>query len=59
MYDLLVIASVLGCGWLGFRHGLHAAVVAALELLACLAIAIIAHEPVTNLVDAGLRTRRA
>ena len=55
MYDLLVIASVLGCGWLGFRHGLQAAVVAALEFLACLTIATVAHEPVTDLVDAGIQ----
>lgn len=55
MYDLLVIASVLGCGWLGFRHGLQAAVIAALELLACLTAATVAHEPVTDLVDAGIQ----
>lgn len=55
MYDILVIASVLGCGWLGFRHGLQAAVVAALELLACLAIATVAHEPLASLIDDGIQ----
>jgi hypothetical protein len=55
MYDILVIASVLGCGWLGFRHGLLAAVVAALELLACLAIAMVMHEPIVSLVDDGMQ----
>lgn len=55
MYDLLVIASVLGCGWLGFRHGLQAAVVAALELFACLAIATVAHEPLADLGDSAIQ----
>lgn len=55
MYDVLVIASVVGCGWLGFRYGLHAAVVASLELLACLAVATMGHEPITGLVDSGLQ----
>ena len=55
MYDILVIATVLGCGWLGFRYGLQAAVVAALELLACLAIATVAHEPLISLIDDGFQ----
>lgn len=55
MYDILVIAAILGCGWLGLRLGLRDAVVAGLELLACLAVATVGHEPLADLLEAGLQ----
>jgi hypothetical protein len=55
MYNLLVLASILGCAWLGFQRGFGAAVTAALEWLACLMVAIVLHETVSDHLHAGLR----
>jgi hypothetical protein len=55
MYNLLVLASILGCAWLGFQRGFGAAVTAALEWLACLMVAIVLHETVADHLHAGLR----
>lgn len=46
MYDLLVIAAVLGAAWLGSTKGLHWATSIALEMAAALGLAFLVHEPV-------------
>ena len=55
LYDLLVIATVLGCGWLGIRLGATATAAAALELLVCVLTAVVLHEPVIAAIDGGLK----
>ncbi|NBW95642.1 MAG: hypothetical protein EBR28_02660 [Planctomycetia bacterium] len=46
MYDLLVIAAVLGAVWLGSTKGLHWATSVALEMAASFGLAFLVHEPV-------------
>jgi hypothetical protein len=46
MYDLLVIAAVVGCARLGSTKGLHWATSIALELAAAVGLAFLVHEPV-------------
>jgi len=55
MYNLLVIASILGCAWLGFQRGFRVAVTAALEWLACLMTGIVLHETIADHLHAGLQ----
>lgn len=46
MYDLLVIAAILGCAWLGATKGMHLAACIALEIAAALGLAFLVHEAV-------------
>jgi len=55
MYDLLVIAAVIGCAWLGSTKGLHWTTSIALELAAALGLAFLVHEPVAAVVAAFIR----
>lgn len=48
LLDLLVVAAILGCASWGWLVGLEAASVAALELLACLSVAVMLHEPLAG-----------
>jgi hypothetical protein len=51
MFDLLVIAAIVGCGWLGTQFGLVFASVAAMELFACVVFGTVAHEFVIDQID--------
>ncbi len=53
MYDLIVIAAVLGGGFVGFQWGLRRSVVALLEVVVFLALATMLLEPLTELFEAG------
>ena len=55
MYNILVIASILGCAWLGFQQGFRVAVAAALEWLACLMLGIVLHETIADDVHTALQ----
>jgi hypothetical protein len=55
LYDLLVLAAVIGCGWVGVRIGLGPIAAAALELLGCAIGAAIVHEPLVASIDAAVR----
>lgn len=48
LFDLLVVAAILGCAYWGWLVGLEAASIAALELLACLSVAVMLHEPLAG-----------
>jgi len=52
-FDLLVVAVILGCAYWGWLVGIEAASAAALELLACVSVAVMAHESVAGLLHAG------
>lgn len=52
--DLLVVAAILAFAYRGWMAGLEAASVEALELLACLSIAVLAHEAVAGYLHAGV-----
>ncbi|MFM7137848.1 MAG: hypothetical protein ACKO1M_12400 [Planctomycetota bacterium] len=52
--DVLVVIAILGCAYWGWLVGLHEASVAALELLACLAGAVLLHEFVAGWLHATL-----
>ncbi|MFM8733725.1 MAG: hypothetical protein ACKOC8_00790 [Pirellulales bacterium] len=51
LHDLLVIAAIAGCGWLGSQFGLAFAGAAALELFACVVFGTVAHEFVIDQID--------
>lgn len=51
LHDLLVIAAIAGCGWLGSQFGLAFASVAAIELFACAVFGTVAHEFVVDQLD--------
>ncbi len=53
-FDLLVVAAILGFAYRGWIAGLEAASVEALELLACLSIAVLAHEAVAAFLHTGV-----
>jgi hypothetical protein len=55
LYELLVLAAVIGCGWVGVRIGLASIAAATLELLGCAIGAAIVHEPLVALLDAGVK----
>jgi hypothetical protein len=55
MYDLLVIASVLGCGALGSSKGFRAAGIALLELICCFVPAVLLHESLADLLVFGVK----
>lgn len=55
MYDLLVIAVVLGCAWLGSSKGLHLATCLALEMAASIGLAFLVYEPVAAGVSEFIR----
>lgn len=48
LFDLIVLACVLFFAYLGWEKGMWTAGVAALELLACLSLAVLLHEPIAN-----------
>lgn len=52
LFDLLVVAAILGFAYWGWLVGLQAAGVAALELTACLAVAVVLHEPLAGILHA-------
>lgn len=54
LFDLLVVAGIVACAVWGWRVGLQAASVAALEVLACLSVAVMLHETVAGFLHAGL-----
>lgn len=53
-FDLLVVAAILGFAYRGWMAGLEAASIEALELLACLSVAVMAHEAVAGYLHAGV-----
>jgi hypothetical protein len=53
LWDIIVVAGILGFAYWGWRAGLETAAVAALELLACLAIGVTLHEAVAGWLHAG------
>lgn len=55
MYDLLVIAAVVGCAWLGATKGFHWALAVALELGAAFGAAVLLHEPLAGLISELIR----
>jgi hypothetical protein len=55
MYDLLVIAAVIGCAWLGSTKGFHWALAVTLELGAAFGAAVLLHEPVAGLIAELIR----
>jgi hypothetical protein len=55
LYELVVLAAVIGCGWVGVRIGLGPMAAAALELLGCAIGAAVVHEPLVALLDAASR----
>lgn len=54
LFDLIVVAAVLGLAWWGGIVGLRAAAVAALEVTCCLLLAIVLHETLAGYLHAGL-----
>lgn len=54
LFDLAVIAAILGFAWWGGMVGLRAAGIAALEVICCLIVAIVLHETVAGYLQAGL-----
>lgn len=54
LFDLLVVAAVLGFAYWGWLVGLQAASIAALELVACLTVAVMLHEAVAGALHAVL-----
>ncbi|MGI9178363.1 MAG: hypothetical protein ACR2IT_10985 [Pirellulales bacterium] len=55
MYNILVIAAILGCAWLGFQRGFRVAVTAALEWIACLMLGIVLHETIADYLHTALQ----
>jgi hypothetical protein len=55
MYDLLVIAAVIGCAWLGSTKGFHWALAVTLELGAAFGAAVLLHEPLAGLIAELIR----
>jgi len=53
LFDLLVVAAILGAAYWGWLVGVEVASVAALELLACLGVAVMLHEAVAGFLRAG------
>ena len=53
LFDLLIVAGILVLAYRGWLAGLETAGVAALELLACLAVAVMLHEVVAGWLHAG------
>lgn len=53
LFDLLIVAGILALAYRGWLAGLETAGVAALELLACLAVAVMLHEVVAGWLHAG------
>lgn len=51
LHDLLVIAAIAGCGWLGSQFGLAFAGAAAVELFACVVFGTVTHEFVIDQID--------
>jgi len=54
LFDLLVVAAILGFAFRGWNAGLEAASIEALELLACLSVAVLAHEAVAGFLHTGV-----
>ena len=54
LFDLLVVAAILGFAYRGWIAGLEAASIEALELLACLSVAVLTHEAVAGFLHAGV-----
>ena len=54
LFDLLVVAAILGFAYRGWIAGLEAASIEALELLACLSVAVLAHEALAGFLHAGV-----
>lgn len=54
LLDIFVVAAIFGCAYRGWIAGLGAASLEALELLACLSIAVLAHEALAEFVHAGV-----
>jgi len=54
LFDLLVVAAILGFAYRGWIAGLEAASIEALELLSCLSIAVMAHEALAGFLHAGV-----
>jgi hypothetical protein len=44
LFDILIVAAVLGLAFWGWRAGAATTIVAGLEVLACLAVAVVVHE---------------
>jgi len=53
LFDLLIVAAIVALAYRGWLVGLEAASVAALELLACLSIAVMLHEAVAGVLHAA------
>ncbi len=53
LWDILIVAGILGFASWGWREGLEASAVAALELLACLAVAVTFHETLAGFLYVG------
>lgn len=54
LFDLVVIAAILGFAWWGGVVGLRAAAIATLEVFCCLLVAIVFHETLAGYLQAGL-----
>jgi len=54
LFDLIIVAAILGFAYRGWVAGFEAATIEALELLACLSIAVMAHEAVAGFLHAGV-----
>ena len=54
LFDLLVVAAILGFAYRGWIAGLEGASIEALELLACLSVAVLAHEALAGFLHAGV-----
>jgi hypothetical protein len=53
LWDVIVVASIAGFAYWGWLVGLQVASVAALELTACLALAVLLHESLAGMLQAG------
>jgi len=53
LFDLLIVVAILGFAYRGWIMGLQAASIEALELLACLSVAVMTHEAVAGFLHAG------
>ena len=54
LFDMLVVAATLGFAYRGWIAGLESASIEALELLACLSIAVLTHEAVAAFLHDGV-----
>lgn len=53
-FDLIVIAFILYFAYMGWEKGMWTAAVAALEVLACVSLAVILHEPIAGFLHPWL-----